>query len=66
MSELKYASTSNLVSSVVCENASSISAASASSSNLGSIIRNSFDSLIIAKNPHGGGFGVHFDYWHID
>jgi len=27
---------------------------------------NLFDSLIIANNPHCGGFGVHFDYWHID
>jgi len=61
-----YASTSNLVSSSV-ESASSINAAIASSSNLGStnIIGNSFDSLIIAKNPHCGGFGVHFDYWHM-
>ena len=60
-----YFSTSNLVSSVVSENASSISAESASSSKRGSIIEEiRLTLLIYMKKAPRGGMLCKFVYWH--
>ena len=60
-----YFSTSNLVSSVVSDNASSINREIASSSKRGSIIRKKLVNYLIIheKNPVWG-FSVHFTEWH--
>ena len=60
-----YFSTSNLVSSVVSDNASSINREIASSSKRGSIIRKKLvNYLIIHEKIPVWGFSVHFTEWH--